>query len=142
MPPDPNCVFCRIVGGEIPCHKVHETQHGLAFLDIGPLADGHLLWIPRAHVASLHDLEESQAADLCRTLPRLGRALQEVVRAEGYNLLQNNGRVAGQEVMHVHFHLIPRRAGDGLGYRWNPGQYQPGRAEALAQDLQAALAEG
>ncbi len=139
MPRDPDCIFCRIVNGEIPCHKLYETEHGLAFLDIGPLAEGHVLWVPREHVVALDDLTESQAADLCRPLPRLGRAMRDVLSAEGYNMLQNNGRVAGQEVMHLHFHLIPRTQGDGLGYRWHPGRYGPGRAEALAEALRTAL---
>ncbi len=139
MPRDPDCIFCRIVSGEIPCHKVYETEHGLAFLDIGPLAEGHVLWVPRKHVVALDELTESQAADLCRPLPRLGRAMRDVLPAEGYNILQNNGRVAGQEVMHLHFHLIPRTQGDGLGYRWHPGRYGPGRAEALAEAFRTAL---
>jgi histidine triad (HIT) family protein len=141
MPRDPQCIFCRIIHGEIPCHKVLETEHGLAFLDIGPLAEGHILWVPRDHIVALDDLDESQAAGLCRSLPRLGRAIRNVVAADGYNVLQNNGRVAGQEVMHLHFHLIPRREGDGLGYRWRPGRYEPGRAEALVEALHAALSE-
>ncbi len=141
MPQDPDCTFCRIARGDIPCHKVHQTEHGLAFLDIGPLAEGHLLWIPRTHIASLDDLTESQASDLCRSLPRLGQALRAALSAEGYNVLQNNGRVAGQEVMHLHFHLIPRTRGDGLGYRWRPGRYEPGRAEALVHAFRTALGE-
>jgi histidine triad (HIT) family protein len=80
------------------------------------------------------------AAALAARLPALGKALREVTKAAGFNLLANEGAVAGQEVEHVHFHLIPRKANDGLGYRWKPGEYPEGRAEELRQSLQQALA--
>ncbi len=131
------CVFCKIVAGQIPCYRVYEDPHTLAFLDIGPLAEGHLLIIPRTHSAMLADMDPDTMGHLARQFPRLARAVQQVTGAPAYNLLQNNGEIAGQAVHHVHFHIIPRQQGDGLGYRWPSSQYPPGRAE----ELQARVVE-
>ena len=137
---DPNCVFCRIVAAEIPAAVVSESESTLAFLDVAPLAEGHLLLIPRRHYVHLTDAPPALCSELAVTLPRLARALLDVTGAEGFNLLLNSGEVAGQVVPHVHFHLIPRRAGDALGYRWNAGRYSEGRDAELAAAYQAALA--
>ncbi len=139
MARDPQCIFCRIVAAEIPSAVVYEDDAVLAFLDIGPLAEGHLLVIPRQHAAQLTDLSADATARLGSVLPRMGRALLHVTGAAGFNVLINNGSVAGQVVPHVHVHLIPRRESDGLGYRWNAGKYMTGRAEQLAAALQNAL---
>jgi histidine triad (HIT) family protein len=137
---DPDCIFCKIVAGTIPGMRVHEDDTVLAFLDIGPLAEGHLLIIPKPHSERLEDMDPDVLAHLARQLPRLARAVLSVTGASGYNLLQNNGRVSGQEVPHVHFHIIPRATGDGLGYRWLASSYPPGRGEELHQKLLDALA--
>lgn len=134
-----DCIFCKIVGGEIPSSKVLETEALIAFLDIGPLAEGHLLVIPKQHYITLLDMPSEDCAQLAGALPSLGAALMAVTGAEGFNVLQNNGPVAGQAVDHVHFHLIPRRAGDGLGYRWKPESYAEGRAEQLMLSYRAAI---
>ena len=139
MAGDPNCVFCKIVAGQIPALTVESTEAALAFLDIGPLAEGHLLLIPKSHYGRLEDLPADLAGEVCRLLPRLGQALTQVTEAPAYNVLQNNGRLSGQEVPHVHFHLIPRSEGDGLGYRWHPKSYAEGRAEELQRRLREAL---
>lgn len=139
MAGDSDCVFCKIAAGEIPSHNVLEIESALAFLDIGPLSDGHLLVIPRDHYERLEDMPAAAVGEICRLLPRLGQALVQVTKAAGYNVLQNNGRVAGQVVPHVHFHLIARSEGDGLGYRWHPKSYPQGRGEELRQQLRAAL---
>jgi histidine triad (HIT) family protein len=139
MTSDPDCVFCKIAAGDIPSHRVLESDAALAFLDIGPLSDGHLLLIPRDHFERLEEMPEDVAGEICRLLPRLGKALMQVTQAGGYNVLQNNGRVSGQEVPHVHFHLIARSAGDSLGYRWHPKSYAEGRAQELQSLLQTAL---
>jgi len=140
MARDPNCVFCKVVGAEIPAAVVYEDPTVLAFLDIGPLSEGHLLVIPREHYHHLVDVPAQCCAEVATVLPRLGRALLGVTGAQGFNVLVNNGAAAGQIVPHVHWHLIPRMQGDGLGYRWNPGKYAEGRANQLAKALQAALA--
>ena len=136
---DPNCVFCKIVAGQIPCLRVYEDDLILAFLDIGPLAQGHLLVIPKEHAERLEDASVDALAHLIRQVPRLARAVAKATGAAGYNLLQNNGQVSGQAVPHVHFHIIPRAAADGLGYRWNATKYAEGRAEQMQQKLLEAL---
>ena len=124
-------VFARIVRGDIPCHRVYEDDRVLAFLDVGPLQPGHLLLIPKQACETIDQLDEPTAAALGAVLPRLVAAVRRVTGAAGVNVLQNNGRAAGQEVPYVHFHVIPRVEDDGLGYRWRPQQYAPGEAENL-----------
>jgi histidine triad (HIT) family protein len=136
---DPDCIFCKIAAGEIPSAVVFENESAFAFLDVGPLAEGHVLVIPRDHYARVTDLPESVCAQIATVIPRLGRALMEVTQAAGFNLLANNGEAAGQVVQHVHFHLVPRVPKDGLGYRWNAGKYEPGQAERIAADYRSAL---
>lgn len=139
MSRDPECIFCKIVAVELPARVVYENESLLVFLDINPLADGHLLVLPKSHYAQLADMPSEESARIGAILPKLGRSLLEVTGAQGFNVLQNNGTVAGQVVSHVHFHLIPRIEGDSLGYRWNTKSYEPGRAEQIASNLQAAL---
>jgi histidine triad (HIT) family protein len=136
---DPSCIFCKIVAVQVPAAVVYEDEDVLAFLDVGPLAEGHLLVIPRDHHDRLTDLTPEKCSKLAAVLPTLGRALLAVSGAPGFNVLVNQGSVAGQVVPLVHFHLIPRNAGDQLGYRWNAGKYAPGRAVELAAAIQAAL---
>ena len=136
---DPDCIFCKIIAGKIPSMSVLETESALAFLDIGPLAEAHLLVIPKCHYARLDEIPEQEVRDLTALLPRLARAVVKVTAAEGYNILQNNGQVAGQAVEHVHFHIIPRKEGDGLGYRWPAKDYEPGRADEIHSRLLQAL---
>jgi histidine triad (HIT) family protein len=139
MPRDPNCVFCKIVSGELPAAIVYENQSILAFLDVNPLAEGHLLVIPREHYGQVTEMPPAQSAELLSPVPMLGRALVEITGAGGFNILINQGQVAGQVVPHVHCHLIPRKADDGLGYRWNAGEYAKDRAMQLAATFQQAL---
>lgn len=137
---DPDCIFCKIVAAQIPAQVVHEDQTTIAFLDIGPLAEGHLLVVPREHFTRLSDVPAELASDIGSVLPLLSRALKKVTSASALNILCNEGEDAGQVVKHVHFHLIPRRSGDQLGYRWNAGAYGPGRAAQIAAEFQAAVA--
>jgi histidine triad (HIT) family protein len=133
------CVFCKIVDGRIPSWRVFEDENTLAFLDIGPLAPGHLLVIPRRHFERLWDMAEPVAAALAASLPRLSRAVVRATGADGCNVLQSNGEVSGQLVPHVHFHIIPRKSGDGLGYRWPSRTYAEGEAQAIQNRIAALL---
>ena len=139
MSADPTCVFCKIVAGQIPSLAVQDDADTLAFLDINPLGEGHLLVIPKAHYAHIDEMPPAAVAAVTAHLPRLAKAVMAATGAEGYNILQNNGEVAGQAVGHVHFHIIPRTAADGLGYRWNAGQYPAGRDAAVHKQIVAAL---
>jgi histidine triad (HIT) family protein len=128
-------IFSRIAAGEIPCQKVFENEYVLAFLDIRPLADGHTLVIPKREVDTLDKLTPEEAAEIGRQLPAIARRVVAATGAAGYNVLQNNGPVSGQEVPHVHFHIIPRRPGDGLGYRWHPQQRTSEQLAAMAAKI-------
>jgi histidine triad (HIT) family protein len=134
-------VFDKILAGEIPCYRVYEDEHVLAFLDIGPLADGHTLVIPKERRAHLHELSDESAAALGRVLPRLCRAVLRATGATAYNVLQNNGRHASQVVMHVHFHIIPRSGRDGLPIGWPAGSLAESRAAELVASMRSALEE-
>ena len=133
-------IFGRILDGEIPCHRVYEDEHVLAFLDVGPLSKGHTLVIPRERKAHLHELSDEAAAAIGRVLPRIARAIMEATGATAYNILQNNGAAAHQAVFHVHFHIIPKFAdGSGLGLTWKPQTLDPEHAAALSQTIAAAI---
>lgn len=136
---DERTIFDKIIDGEIPCHRIYEDDHVLAFLDIGPLSDGHTLVIPKERKAFLHELTEDTAAALGRVLPRIAGAVVRATGADSYNVLQNNGAAAHQAVMHVHFHVIPKQGSRGLGIGWNPGQLTDEKAEELEASIRAEL---
>lgn len=139
MQHDPDCIFCKIVAGDIPCHKLYEDEFVLAFLDIGPLSLGHSLVIPREHFQTLEKMPEDVAAACGRLLPRLGRAVTIATGNQQYNVLQNNGKLAHQVVPHVHFHIIPKTDSAGLGIIWPAGKLDPADAEQLKQNILAVL---
>ena len=136
-----DCLFCRIVSGDIPAAKVFEDDACVAFVDIGPVAHGHTLLIPKNHYATLREMSEQDAAATLRNLPRLARAVQDATGCEGVNILQNNGRVAGQTIGHVHFHIIPRNPNDAFQFNWPAGKYPQGRLEELADAIRLGLAQ-
>ena len=138
----PETVFDRILAGDLPCHRVYEDEHVLAFLDVGPLADGHTLVVPKERRAQLHELSDESAAALGRALPRIARAVLAATGARSYNVLQNNGAEAHQAVMHVHFHVIPRHGGRGLGIGWQAGELAPERAAELVAAMRRDLDAG
>ncbi|CAL1713700.1 unnamed protein product [Somion occarium] len=107
-----SCIFCKIIKGDIPSLKLIETEFSYSFLDIGPLSKGHALVIPKDHVAKMHELSDDYLADVLPIAKKIALALG----VENYNILQNNGRIAHQEVDHVHFHVIPKpRASHDVG---------------------------
>lgn len=139
MSTDPDCIFCKIAAGRIPSHKVYEDDHVFAFLDINPLSEGHTLIIPKHHCVTLDQLPADSLAACGLAAKKLAPAITKVSNCPDWNLLQNNGKLAGQVVMHVHFHLIPRREGDGLGYRWPAGKLSADRATELKNEIVANL---
>ena len=137
-------IFERIIAGELSCHRLHEDGDTFAFLDNGPVAPGHALLIPKVPAATLDALSPEGGAALGAVLPRLARALKEATECEGMNLLLNSGEAAGQEVPHLHFHLIPRHAGDGDHggplRRWHPGSLDHEAATLLATKVRENMA--
>jgi histidine triad (HIT) family protein len=125
-------IFSKIIRGEVPCHRVYEDELTLAFLDASPLAAGHTLVVPKEPAITLAELSDESAAAVGRALPRICRAVMKVTGATAYNILQNNGAEAHQAVEHVHFHIIPKLDGRGLGIGW----------DTLTQDQEAAAEMG
>lgn len=136
---DPDCIFCKIVAGEIPAKKIFEDDASLAFMDIGPVADGHVLLIPKTHVTSIDDMLARDAAAVLANLPAIVHAVITATSCQGVNVLQNNGTSAGQVVMHVHFHIIPRSGSDRFRFNWPSEQYAPGRMDQLADAIRQAM---
>ncbi|MCA9279360.1 MAG: HIT family protein [Phycisphaeraceae bacterium] len=135
-------IFTKIINGDIPSHKVYEDDKVFAFLDIGPLSEGHTLVIPKEPAETLDALSDESAAAIGRVLPRICRAVMQATGASAYNILQNNGRDAHQEVMHVHFHIIPRfpmRTDGGLGVTWVPNKIDHDAAGKLAETMRNLL---
>ena len=133
------CVFCKMVAGEIPVAKIYEDEAVLAFLDIGPVSDGHTLVIPKEHFTKVHECTPEVLAGVGACLGRIAGAVGRAMEADGYNVLCNNGRAANQVVEHLHFHIIPRRMGDGVFTQWPAYKYEKGRIEELATKIREKL---
>lgn len=109
-----DCIFCKIIKGEIPSYTVYEDDLVKVILDIEPAAPGHSLIIPKKHASDLFELPTETAAQILPLAQKLGEEIKKSMGAEGMNILQNNGEVAGQTVRHFHLHMIPRKKGDGV----------------------------
>lgn len=122
MKTDPDCIFCKIIAGEIPSETVFENDHVIAFMDIQPTSKGHTLVIPKAHSVDMPSTDPGALAQVIAVLPAIAGAAVKAVGATGFNILQSNGPCAGQVVGHIHFHIVPRNEGDGigLGFRQRP----------------------
>ena len=134
-----DCIFCKIAAGQIPCLKIYEDEKVLAFLDIGPLSEGHTLIIPKEHCTKVHNCSVDSLSAIAAILPKITAAVAAAADADGYNVLCNNGRAAGQLVEHLHFHIIPRKTGDGVFTQWPAGKYPQGKAEKIAEKICAKL---
>ncbi|MGE7761135.1 HIT family protein [Peribacillus sp. NPDC097895] len=133
-----DCIFCKIIDGEIPSTKVFENEHVLAFLDISQVTKGHTLVIPKVHKENLYELTPEIAKDLFEVVPEIARAMKQEFQPVGLNLLNNNGEAAGQSVFHFHMHLIPRYGeGDGYGAVWktNARDYTPDDLKQIADSI-------
>ncbi len=116
-----DCIFCAIAAGEIPSFKVYEDDLVLAYLDINPFTKGHTLVIPKAHSAGLLDTGDDVLAAVVARVKKVAAHLKAALPCDGFNILQNNGEAAGQTVKHIHFHIIPRYAGEPLTFESKPG---------------------
>lgn len=129
-----DCIFCKIIAGEIPCHKVFENDQVLAFMDINPIHEGHLLVLPKKHHETIFDMDEELSLEVMRVTRLLANRLKEEFKIEGLHLIQNNYKAASQEVPHFHMHLIPRHTGDGIqAFKW---KLVEGDHEKLAQQAE------
>ena len=126
-----NCIFCKIAAGEIPSATIYEDDDFRVILDIEPASKGHALILPKDHYANLYELPEELASKALVVAKKVITKMTEIVGCDGYNVLQNNGEVAGQTVFHFHMHLIPRYKEDDVTIKWNPG--------ALTDELKAEI---
>ena len=113
-----NCIFCKIANGEIPSATLYEDEDFRVILDLGPASKGHALILPKTHAANIYELSD-EAMILAK---KMAKKLTDALNCDGFNIVQNNGEVAGQTVFHFHMHLIPRYKGDGVGLTWTPGK--------------------
>jgi len=139
MASDPNCIFCKIVKGEIPSFKLYEDAETLAFMDINPVHDGHCLVIPKAHSATVFEIDPEDFATAARATAKLARAVKAAIPCDGVNLMQANGEGAGQSVGHLHLHILPRKSGDGLLFNWDPKPGERDRIAAIAERIREFL---
>lgn len=137
-----DCIFCKIVNGEIPASKVFENEHVVAFLDISQVTKGHTLVIPKVHKENLYELTPDIASEVFKVAPEIANAIKEAFHPVGLNVLNNNGEKAGQSVFHFHMHLIPRYGeGDGFGAVWksNQSNYTPDELKKIADSISSQL---
>ncbi len=132
------CVFCKIVAGKIPSAKVFEDDHALAFLSIRPVQKGHTVVTLKKHVPTLLEISLPELQYLIEVVQKLSLAVKKGVNAEGFIVSMNNGRAAGQEIDHAHFHILPRFKDDGL-VPWKEGSYQEGEMEKVAEKIQRCI---
>lgn len=137
-----DCIFCGIVDGAIPSYDVYEDDDVYAFLDANPLTRGHTLVIPKEHNPRIADIPDEQADALFSTLHRLVPTVQDAMDADGATIGMNDGEAAGQEIPHVHGHIVPRREGDGAGaihsLRWPRPELDDTELEAVAEAIRSA----
>ena len=134
------CIFCKIIAGEIPATKIYEDDDMLVFMDIGPIIKGHALVIPKKHYDPVTDTPDEILARLHLTAKRIAQAQMNGLGADGVNIMQNNGEAAGQEVPHIHIHVIPRFRDDGHHWNWNAKKYDDfEEMNVLAEKLREQL---
>ena len=131
---DENCIFCKIANGDIPAATIYEDDDFRVILDLGPASKGHALILPKEHYANLYELSDELAAKVLGVAKKVITKMTDVLGCDGYNIVQNNGEVAGQTVFHFHMHLIPRYKDDQVGLGWNVGKLtDEDREEILAK---------
>lgn len=116
-----NCIFCKIANGEIPSATLYEDEEFRVILDLGPASKGHALILPKVHVANVYELSDETAGRAMILAKHMAKKITDALNCDGFNIVQNNGEVAGQTVFHFHMHLIPRYIGDQVGLTWTPG---------------------
>jgi len=133
-----DCIFCKIISGELPSAKVYEDEQVVAFLDIHPVRPGHTLVVPKTHCNDLFDCDPEVGAQMIKAAQKVGRAVIKGTGAEGVNFGINSGAAAGQVIFHLHMHVIPRKEGDGLKL-WGQQEYGEGEMVEIAEKIKASL---
>ena len=122
---DDNCIFCKLANKDIPTNIIYEDEKFTVILDASPATKGHALILPKNHAANIYELPDEDAADIFVLAKKLATKMTEILHCDGFNIVQNNGEVAGQTVFHFHMHLIPRYENDNAGILWEPGETTP-----------------
>lgn len=130
-----NCIFCKIANGEIPSQTLYEDDIFRVILDLGPATKGHALILPKEHYANLYDLPEETAGEVMKLAKKMATEMTERLGCEGFNLVQNNGDLAGQTVFHFHMHLIPRYRADGQKIGWKPQEVSPEDLQQVREQI-------
>lgn len=117
-----DCIFCKIAAGEIPSNTIYEDDSYRVILDLGPAAKGHALILPKEHYADIYELPDDKAGEVFRLAKKMAGRMKSALGCDGFNVVQNNGEIAGQTVFHFHMHLIPRYENDGQKIGWTPGE--------------------
>ena len=136
-----DCIFCKIIAGQIPSTIVHSDENTFSFLDINPANKGHTLVLPRKHYGSLNQIPAQELGRIFETVQNISKAMEKGLGAEGYNILMNNHKVAGQMVDHAHIHIIPRFSGDHVSVRlgWEYKKYDKGEEKTVADKIRKHL---
>lgn len=134
-----DCVFCKIVNGDIPSNTIYENSEFKVIMDISPATKGHVLVLPKEHYKDIYDIDAETAGKLFQLAAVVARALKEVLNCDGLNILQNNGVIAGQTVFHFHMHLIPRYEGDDVTVKWEEHSMDAEEMDQLRKDIRKAL---
>ena len=135
---DENCIFCKILAGEIPSTAVYEDDDFKAILDVNPAARGHVIILPKNHAANIYELPDEDASKIMIVAKKIATAIEKAYHCDGVNILQNNGEAAGQTVFHPHVHVIPRFKGDTVNIGWKQGD-MPEDLDAICKEIQAQL---
>lgn len=134
-----SCTFCDIADGTEPAYRVYEDEATLAFLDVNAVNDGHTLVVPKEHAPTLSAADGESVAAVFRTVRRVGRAVDRALEPDGYNVFQSNGAAAGQDVFHLHAHVVPRWEGDGIHFAPSRERIDSERGERVAGTLREAI---
>lgn len=134
-----DCVFCKIISGDIPSNTIYENSEFKVIMDIAPASKGHVLIIPKEHYANIYDIDVETAGRLFQFATVVARALKKALNCDGMNILQNNGLIAGQTVFHFHMHLIPRYEGDTVTMKWEEHPMEAADMEQLRKEICDAL---
>ncbi|MDY6777004.1 MAG: HIT family protein [Candidatus Nanohaloarchaea archaeon] len=132
-----DCPFCQIIDGKLESYTVYEDEDALAFLDVNPVSRGHTLVVPKVQAATLDELDGGETSALFNAVRKVESAVEEGLEPDGVNVLQSNGEAAGQEVFHVHVHVIPRYGEDGLEFSFETGELGEGEARNVLEELEA-----
>lgn len=133
-----DCLFCKIIAGDIPSEKIYEDDHVFAFLDINPVNPGHTLVVPKMHSQNLYDTDDATLASIMAAVKKIAIAVKQAVSADGINIEMNNDPAAGQVIFHIHVHIIPRSKDDGA-HHWEKMPYSEGEDKRVAETIRKAF---